>query len=44
VPANISGRLDRDGTLWLDIALRDSYPVRSARLHLGVEPKLLRCL
>ena len=44
VPANISGRLDRGGILWLDIAVRDAYPVRSARLQRGVEPKLLRCL
>lgn len=44
VPANISGRLDETGTLWLDIALRDSYPVRSARLKRGATPNLLRCL
>lgn len=44
VPANISGRLDANGTLWLDIALRDSYPVRSAKLKRGAEPVLMRCL
>ncbi len=44
VPANISGRLDRGGILWLDIATRDSYPVRSARLARGAAPNLLRCL
>ena len=43
-PASISGRLDRNGILWLDIALAESYPVRSARLELGATPKLLRCL
>ena len=44
LPANISGRLDRDGVLWLDIALADSYPVRNARLRRGTAPNLLRCL
>lgn len=44
IPANISGRLDRDGLLWLDVATRDSYPVRSARLKRGAAPNLLRCL
>ena len=44
VPASISGRLDRGGIVWLDIALADSYPVRSARLERGAEPNLLRCL
>ena len=44
VPANISGRVDPGGVLWLDIALRDSYPVRSARLEHGAEANLLRCL
>lgn len=44
VNANISGRLDQDATLWLDIALGDSYPVRSARLTRGAPAKLLRCL
>lgn len=44
VAATISGRLDAGGVLWLDIATRDSYPVRSARLRRGAEPQLLRCL
>ena len=44
VPANISGRLDQGGVLWLDIALADSYPVRNARLQRGAAPNLLRCL
>lgn len=44
IPATISGRLDRDGILWLDIAAGGSYPVRSARLRRGAEPQLLRCL
>lgn len=44
VPANISGRLDRNGALWLDIALRDSYPVKSARLQRGAPANLMRCL
>ncbi|MES2000792.1 MAG: hypothetical protein V4444_00550 [Pseudomonadota bacterium] len=44
LPANISGRLDSDGTLWLDIALRDSYPLRSVRLKRGAAPNLMRCL
>ncbi|GAA4711199.1 hypothetical protein H9L13_02315 [Sphingomonas lutea] len=44
VPATISGRVDGRETLWLDIALRDSYPVRSARLTRNAEPNLLRCL
>jgi hypothetical protein len=44
VPATISGRLDPGGVLWLDVATRDSYPVRSARLQRGVPGKLLRCL
>ena len=44
VPANISGRLDQGGVLWLDIALADSYPVRNARLRRGAAPNLLRCL
>ena len=43
-PATISGRLDPGGHLWLDVAIRDSYPVRSARLERGVEANLLRCL
>ena len=43
-PATISGRVDGRETLWLDIALRDSYPVRSARLTRNAEPNLLRCL
>jgi hypothetical protein len=43
VPAIISGRLDRDGTLWLDVATRDSYPVRSARLWRGREPLIHHC-
>ena len=43
-PASISGRIDGPDTLWLDIALRDSYPVRSARLTRNAEPDLLRCL
>ena len=44
VPASISGRLDPGGALWLDIAIARAYPVRSARLHRGVAPKLVRCL
>ena len=44
VPANISGRLDERGVLWLDVATRDSYPVRSARLERGKPANLLRCL
>lgn len=44
VPANISGRLDPGGILWLDIALAGSYPVRNARLKRGATPNLLRCL
>ena len=44
VAANISGRLDGPDDLWLDIALRDSYPLRNARLRRGREPALLRCL
>lgn len=44
VAATISGRLDAGGVLWLDVATRDSYPVRSARLRRGAEPNLLRCL
>ncbi len=44
VPAQISGRLDRGGVLWLDIALADSYPVRRARLKRGAVPNLVRCL
>lgn len=43
-PASISGRLDRSGILWLDIALRDTYPVRSARLQRGAAANLMRCL
>ena len=42
-PANISGRLDSDGTLWIDIAIRDSYPVRSARLRRGREAVIHHC-
>ena len=44
VPANVSGRLDPGGILWLDVALRDSYPVRSVRLRRGSSSNLLRCL
>lgn len=42
--ANISGRLDPGGIIWLDIATRDSYPVRSARLRRGRPSNLVRCL
>lgn len=42
-PANISGRLDRDGTLWLDVATRDGWIVKSARLWRGREPVIHHC-
>lgn len=32
-PANISGRLDRDGSLWLSIATRGGLVVNNARLY-----------
>jgi hypothetical protein len=44
LPANISGRLDPGGVIWLDIATRDSYPVRGARLRRGPPSNLVRCL
>ena len=43
VPASISGRLDGDGTLWLDIATRDGPVVKSAQLRLGREPVIYHC-
>ena len=43
VAATISGRLDQDGTLWLDVAARASYPVRSAKLRRGREPVIHHC-
>ena len=43
VPANIGGRLDQDGTLWLDVATRDSYSVRSARLWRSRESVIHHC-
>ena len=44
VPANISGRIDPNGILWLDVATSEAYPIRSARLRRGAEPLLTRCL
>lgn len=44
VPASISGRLDGNGLLWLDVATRQGYPVRSARLRRGSASNLMRCL
>ena len=43
VPANISGRLDSDGTLWLDIATLEGRVVESAQLQLGREPVIHHC-
>ena len=43
LPANISGRLDNDDTLWLDVATRDGLVVRSAPLRLGREPVIHHC-
>jgi hypothetical protein len=44
VPANISGRLEPGGVLWLDVAIARAYPVRSARLRRGAAAKLVGCL
>jgi hypothetical protein len=44
VPANISGRVDDGGVLWLDIAIAGGYPLRSARLRRGAQAILMRCL
>lgn len=44
VPANISGRLDRDGTLWMSIATLDGLKLRDARLYRNREPGFALCM
>ena len=43
VPANISGRLDRDGTLWLSIATSDGMKVDNRKLRQGQPANLQYC-
>lgn len=44
VPAMISGRLDRDGTLWLSIATSDGQRLDNAKLYRNREPGFALCM
>jgi hypothetical protein len=42
-PANISGRLNADGSLWVDVSIRSGQLVRSQRLNRVKSPVVTSC-